>query len=121
MGERKVENEVLQHRPRHREVQRFVELLFWDTVVRLLFGASILFGPAIIAGIAVVLIVFGLPSEGVEGDWWDWGITILATALVVPLYYLRRYVEHRVDEARYQLEQIGLPESPEDTDTSHTT
>ena len=46
---------------------------------------------------------------------------ILATVLVVPLYYLRKNIERRLDEARYQLEQIGPPEPSEETGTSHTT
>lgn len=112
---------VLQHGPRQKEVQRFVKLLLEFIVVYLLFWAAAIYGPfwlVVLCTYFLVAIVLGAPARvNVNG----WGVIILATVLVVPLYYLRKRIERRLDEARYQLEQTGLPESPEAPNTPHTT
>ena len=121
MKRRRKKDEVIQHGPRQKEVQHFVKLLLWYVIVYFLFWAVLLNGPGLLGGYLLTAIVFSLPFRTIDWRWWHWGTIILATVLVVPLHYLRKNIERRLDEARYQLEQIGLPESPEDTDTSHTT
>ena len=110
--------ESVRHGPRQREVQRFVKLLLEFVVVSLLFWVAVMYGPLwlVILGVySAVAIAVGVPARiDVNG----WGLVILATVLVVPLYGLRKNIERRLDEVRYQLEQVGAPESSEAPDTS---
>ncbi len=119
MRRQRRKDERIQHGPRQKEVQHFVRLLLKSLVVDFLFWVFILQGPLLLllalAGfIAAREFGFGFHTRHL----WS---AILATVLVVPLYYLRKSVERRLDEARYQLEQIGPPEPSEETDTLHTT
>jgi len=112
-------DESIRHGPRQKEVQHFVKLLIGSLVVDLLFWVALLQGPlllllALVGFIAAREFGFGFHTRHL----WS---AIFATVLVVPLYYLHKNIERRLDEARYQLEQTGLPEPSEDTDTSHTT
>lgn len=109
---RKKKGEAIRHGPRQKEVRRFVGLSLAYLVVEFLFWISI---PealllVLVLGGFVAARVFGFGFH-VRGLW----LEILVAALVVPLYYLRKNIERRFDEARYQLEQTGLPESQEDT------
>ena len=119
MRRQRRKDERIQHGPRQKEVQHFVRLLLKSLVVDFLFWVFILQGPLLLllalAGfIAAREFGFGFHTRHL----WS---AILATVLVVPLYYLRKNIERRLDEARYQLEQIGPPEPSEETGTSHTT
>ena len=110
------------HGSRQAEVGRFRLLLLYAFVVEWLFFIACVVGPVLVVATPLVAIVFGPPytmSGVTEGKGWIW--VVIAFVLVGPLYCLRRSVRRRLAEARFKLEQIGLPESPEDTDTSHTT
>lgn len=119
MRKQRRKDESIQHGPRQKEVQHFVKLLIESLVVDFLFWIAILQGPlllllALVGFIAAREFGFGFHTRHL------WSV-IFATVLVAPLYYLRKNIERRLDEARYQLEQTGLPGPSEDTDTSHAT
>lgn len=117
MRTRTRQDETSKHGPREEEVQRFTELLLASMVVNFLFWVAILQGPlllVLILGSFVAARMFSFRFY-TRGSLW---IVIFATVLVVPLYYLHKNIERRLDEVRYQLEQVGVPESSEDPNTS---
>ena len=115
MSKRLEKSEISQHGPYHETKRRFLQLLSCGLLIELLLWAAVLFGPVTASGLLVVLIVFGPPYT----VYWDWNcwVVILALVLVGPLYYLRRYVNRRLDEVRYQLEQVG-PSDPSQEERS---
>jgi len=92
---------VLQPKSRRAAVRQYTLLLVADWLAFVLLYIAAIGG---IGGTAVILLMMILRRAErvrVEDGW----TMALAVMLVIPLYYLRRYVSHQLCDAKHQLEQ----------------